>query len=194
MSEAKLHPSRNTFSDDSALDTAAEALTGLTVSRAADLAWTSLTALAVGDRYDMVIHHRAIVLLALQVKPLRDWLLVRAVNYEDLSLACTRELVWFVAKAPQALQASSGRHHRPDQDSKESVSAAAGSHVRSAQAPTRGARASGRPLDQRPGRAPAVPGISLPVEEDHSSRCLGLGADRPRPQALLRLEAHSSGS
>lgn len=106
MSETTLHPSRSTFPDDTELDTAAEQLTGLTMVDAADLAWNSLTALAEGDLSDAVVHHRAVVLLALQIKPLRDWLLVQAVDHEDLSLACTRELVWLVAKAPQALQAS----------------------------------------------------------------------------------------
>jgi len=106
MSETTLHSPRNTFPDDAALDAAAEALTGLTLLNAADLASASLTALAKGDRSDTVIHHRAIVLLALQVKPLRDWLLVQAVDHDDLSLACTRELVWLVAKAPQPLQAA----------------------------------------------------------------------------------------
>ena len=106
MSETTLHPPRSTFPDDAALDAAAEALTGLTLLDAADLAWGSLTALAEGDRSDTVIHHRAVVLLALQVKPLRDWLLVQAVDHDDLSLACTRELVWLVAKAPQPLQAA----------------------------------------------------------------------------------------
>ena len=106
MSETTLRPPRSTFPDDAALDTAAETLTGLTLLDAADLAWASLTALAEGDRSDTVIHHRAIVLLALQVKPLRDWLLVQAIDHENLSLACTRELVWLVAKAPQPLQAA----------------------------------------------------------------------------------------
>ena len=109
MSETTLHPPRSTFPDDAALDAAAEALTGLTLLDAADLAWASLTALAEGERSDTVVHHRAIVLLALQVKPLRDWLLVQAIDHDDLSLACTRELVWLVAKAPQPLQtAASG--------------------------------------------------------------------------------------
>ena len=106
MSETTLHPPRNTFPDGAALDAAAEELTGLTLLDAADLAWASLSTLAEGDRSDAVIHHRAIVLLALQVKPLRDWLLVQAVDHDDLSLACTRELVWLVAKAPQPLQAA----------------------------------------------------------------------------------------
>ena len=106
MSEATLHPPRITFPDDAALDAAAETLTGLTLLDAADTAWASLTELAEGDRSDTVVHHRAIVLLALQVKPLRDWLLVQAIGHEDLSLACTRELVWLVAKAPQPLQAA----------------------------------------------------------------------------------------
>lgn len=101
-----LQPPRSTFPDDTALDAAAESLTGLTLLDAADLAWASLTALAEGDRSDTVIHHRAIVLLALQVNPIRDWLLVQAVDHEDLSLASTRELVWLVAKAPQPLQRS----------------------------------------------------------------------------------------
>ena len=105
MSET-LQPPRITFPDDAALDAAAETLTGLTLLNAADLAWASLTALAEGERSDTVVHHRAIVLLALQVKPLRDWLLVQAIDHEDLSLACTRELVWLVAKAPQPLQAA----------------------------------------------------------------------------------------
>lgn len=105
MSETTLHPPRPTFPDDAALDAAAEALTGLTLLDAADLAWASFTALAEGDRSDTVIHHRANVLLAIQVKPLRDWLLVQAVEHDDLALACVRELVWLVAKAPQALQA-----------------------------------------------------------------------------------------
>ena len=106
MSETTLHPPRTTFPDDTALDTAAETLTGLTLVDAADLAWASLTALAEGDRTDAVANHRAVVLLALQIKPVRDWLLVKAVDHEDLSLACTRELVWLVAKAPQPLQAA----------------------------------------------------------------------------------------
>ena len=105
MSET-LQPPRITFPDDAALDAAAETLTGLTLLNAAYLAWASLTALAEGERSDTVVHHRAIVLLALQVKPLRDWLLVQAIDHEDLSLACTRELVWLVAKAPQPLQAA----------------------------------------------------------------------------------------
>ena len=106
MSETTLHPPRITFPDDTALDTAAETLTGLTLLGAADTAWSSLTVLAEGDRSDKAIHHRAVVLLALQVKPLRDWLLVQAIDHEDLSLACTRELVWLVAKAPEPLQAA----------------------------------------------------------------------------------------
>lgn len=106
MSETTLHPPRITFPDDTALDTAAETLTGLTLVDAADLAWASLTALAEGERSAAVIHYRAIVLLAVQIKPLRDWLLVQAIENEDLSLACTREFVWLVAKAPQPLQAA----------------------------------------------------------------------------------------
>ena len=105
MSKTTLHPPRSTFPDDTALDAAAEALTGVTLLDAADLAWASLTSLAEGDRSDTVVHHRAIVLLALQLKPVRDWLLVQAVDHEDVSLACIRELVWLVAKAPQPLQA-----------------------------------------------------------------------------------------
>ena len=106
MSETTVHPPRSTFPDDAALVAAAEALTGLTLLDAADMAWANLTALAEADRSDAVIHHRAVVLLALQVKPLRDWLLVQAIDHEDLSLACTRELVWLAAKAPQPLQAA----------------------------------------------------------------------------------------
>ena len=106
MSETTLHPPRNTFPDDAELDAAAESLTGLTLSAAADTAWASLTALAEGDRSDKTIHHRAVVLLALQVKPIRDWLLVQAVDHDNLSLACVRELVWLIAKAPQPLQAA----------------------------------------------------------------------------------------
>ena len=106
MSETTLQPPRITFPDDTALDTAAETLTGLTLLDAADMAWASLTALAEGDRSDAVLRHRAVVLLALQIKPVRDWLLVQAIDHEDLSLACVRELVWLVAKAPQPLQAA----------------------------------------------------------------------------------------
>lgn len=106
MSETTLQPPRIRFPDDTALDTAAESLTGLTLLDAADMAWASLTALAEGDRSDTVTHHRAVVLLALQIKPLRDWLLVQAIDHEDLSLACTRELVWLAAKAPEPLQAA----------------------------------------------------------------------------------------
>jgi hypothetical protein len=106
MSKTTLHPPRITFPDDTALDTAAETLTGLSLVDAADLAWASLAALAEGDRSDTVLRHRAVVLLALQIKPVRDWLLVQAIDHEDLSLACTRELVWLLAKAPQPLQAA----------------------------------------------------------------------------------------
>ena len=106
MPETTLQPPRITFPDDTALDTAAETLTGLTLLDAADMAWASLTALAEGDRSEAVTHHRAIVLLAVQIKPLRDWLLVQTIDHDNLSLACTRELVWVVAKAPQSLQAA----------------------------------------------------------------------------------------
>ena len=106
MPENAIQVARTTFPDDAALDTAAGQLSGLTLMQAADLAWDSLSSLVDGDRSADAVRHRAIVLLAIQVKPLRDWLLVQAVDHEDLALACVRELVWLVAKAPAPLQSS----------------------------------------------------------------------------------------
>ena len=101
-----LEEARTAFPDDAALDAAAGLLSGLTLLQAADLAWESLSSLADGDRSADAVRHRAVVLLAIQVKPLRDWLLVQAVDHDDLALACVRELVWLVAKAPAPLQPS----------------------------------------------------------------------------------------
>lgn len=69
MLETTRQPPCIAYADDGALDTAAEAVTGLTLVDAADMAWASLTALADGDKSESVIHHPAVVRPILQIKP-----------------------------------------------------------------------------------------------------------------------------
>lgn len=71
---------------EAAMDAAAAELSGLNLVDAADHAWQSLVAITGGSQIDNVDRHRAIVALACQVKPLRDHLIVQAVQHGDLSL------------------------------------------------------------------------------------------------------------
>ena len=89
---------------EAAMDAAAAELSGLNLLDAADHAWQSLVAITGGSQIDNVDRHRAIVALACQVKPLRDHLIVQAVQHGDLSLPATREVVWLALKARPELQ------------------------------------------------------------------------------------------
>jgi hypothetical protein len=91
-------------SADAVLDDAAAELTGLTVLEAANLAWDALHSLATGDRSADRARCRAVILLALQVKSSRDWLLCRAAEHPDKALACTRAVTCIAAAAPRELQ------------------------------------------------------------------------------------------
>jgi|GEM_PF-3551282 len=59
-------------------------------AEAAEHAWNSLVELAGGSKVEDVDRHRAVVILACQVKVLRDWLIVQVVEHADLSLQCVR--------------------------------------------------------------------------------------------------------
>jgi len=91
-------------STGAAMDAATAELTGLTMLEAADLAWNALKALAEGNRSVDRARCRAVVLLALQLKASRDWLLCQAAEYPDLAVACTRVVTCIAAAAPRELQ------------------------------------------------------------------------------------------
>ena len=92
-------------SADAVLDAAAAELTGLTMLEAANLAWDALHSLAIGDRDADRARCRAVILLALQLKSSRDWLLCQAAEHPDRALACTRAVTCIAAAAPRELQA-----------------------------------------------------------------------------------------
>jgi hypothetical protein len=91
-------------SADAVLDAAAAELTGLTMLDAANLAWNALHSLATGDRDADRARCRAVILLALQLKSSRDWLLCQAAEHSDQALACTRAVTCIAAAAPRELQ------------------------------------------------------------------------------------------
>lgn len=91
-------------SADAVLDTAATELTGLTTLEAANLAWNALDSLATGDRDADRARCRAVILLAMQLKSSRDWLLCQAAEHPDKALACTRAVTCIAAAAPRELQ------------------------------------------------------------------------------------------
>jgi len=91
-------------SSESVLDAAAAELTGLTMLDAAHRAWNALHSLATGDRSADRARCRAIILLALQIKSSRDWLLCQAAEHPDLALACTSAVTCIAAAAPRELQ------------------------------------------------------------------------------------------
>jgi len=91
-------------SADAVLDAAAAELTDLTMFDAANLAWDALHSLAIGDRDADHARCRALVLLALQLKSSRDWLLCQAAEHPDKALACTRAVTCIAAAAPRELQ------------------------------------------------------------------------------------------
>jgi hypothetical protein len=89
---------------DAVLDAAAAELTGLTMLDAAKLAWNALHSLATGDRDADRARCRAVILLALQLKSTRDWLLCQAAEHPYQALACTRAVTCIAAAAPRELQ------------------------------------------------------------------------------------------
>jgi len=89
---------------DAVLDAAATELTGLTMLEAANLSWNALHSLATGDRNADRARCRAVILLALQLKSSRDWLLCQAAEHPDKALACTRAVTCIAAAAPRELQ------------------------------------------------------------------------------------------
>lgn len=91
-------------SADAVLDAAAAELTGLTMIDAANLARDALDSLATGDRTADRARCRAVILLALQLKSSRDWLLCQAAEHPDKALACTRAVTCIAAAAPRELQ------------------------------------------------------------------------------------------
>ena len=91
-------------SPDAVLDAAATDLTGLTVLDAAHLAWDALHSLATGDRDADRTRCRAVILIALQLKASRDWLLCQAAEHPEKALACTRAVTCIAAAAPRELQ------------------------------------------------------------------------------------------
>jgi len=91
-------------SSESVLDAAAAELTGLTMLDAANLAWDALHSLATGDRSVDRARCRAVILLALQIKSSRDWLLCQAAEHPDQALACARAVTCISAAAPRELQ------------------------------------------------------------------------------------------
>jgi hypothetical protein len=91
-------------SADAVLDAAAAELTDLTMIDAAELAWDALHSLATGDRTADRARCRAVILLALQMKATRDWLLCQAAEHPDKALACTRAVTCIAAAAPRELQ------------------------------------------------------------------------------------------
>jgi hypothetical protein len=71
---------------------------------AANLGWNALHSLATGDRSVDRARCRAVILLALQLKSSRDWLLCQAAEHPDEALACTRAVTCIAAAAPRELQ------------------------------------------------------------------------------------------